>query len=67
MFDKVVNRLVEMKDSQSRADIIRYTQASQTILHNVGYDALSQVVDFLPSLPLLFESIDITHNTSPHE
>ena len=67
MFNGIVSYLVEMKESPNPEDVAYSKQASKSILDSVGYDTLSALVDFLPSLPQLFDNIGKSANVQAEE
>mmetsp|Transcript_29949 Transcript_29949/g.63074 ORF Transcript_29949/g.63074 Transcript_29949/m.63074 type:complete len:1665 (-) Transcript_29949:98-5092(-) len=57
MFDHLVVNLVNMKESGISSDVAYSRKVSKSILDNIGYDDLSSLVDFLPSLCRLFDGL----------
>ena len=58
MFDKLIVNLVDMKDSDNVSDQAYSQRASRSILDGIGHETLPSLVDFLPSLPLLFQGLE---------
>ena len=57
LFDELIAYLIRMKDGGNPTDIEYSQHATATILDAIGQGGLSSLVDFLPSLPLLFDDI----------
>jgi len=57
MFDQLIFSLVRMKENGNPSDAAQSQQVSNSILNTIGYDSLSSLVDFLPSLASLFDRL----------
>ena len=57
MFNEIINHLVTLMRSGRPADVAYSQNVSTSIMDSIGIDTLSGLVDFLPSLPLLFDGI----------
>lgn len=56
MFDELLKVLVDIEEGESAPDNVAYKKhALKTIMGSIGEDTLVLLVDFLPSLPLLFD------------
>ncbi|KAL9181842.1 hypothetical protein ACHAXT_012185 [Thalassiosira profunda] len=66
MFDQLVSFLVKMKQSDNPLDVAYCQQAAAALVETIGYGRLSALVDFLPSLPLLFGGVLTNEATEMH-
>ena len=57
MFDGILSHLVEMKHKGSPSDVSKCERASKSILDSLCHDGVSILVDFLPSLRLLYPDV----------
>mmetsp|Transcript_3889 Transcript_3889/g.8568 ORF Transcript_3889/g.8568 Transcript_3889/m.8568 type:complete len:1443 (+) Transcript_3889:166-4494(+) len=62
MFDEIISHLVKMKEEGNPSEVASSKRASDAILENIGRDGLSALIDFLPSLPSLYDKIDNDEN-----
>jgi len=67
MFDELISHLVKLKEEGGPPDVAYSQRASNAILDVIGYDNLSLLVDFLPSLPQLFGGIFNREKTTQAE